>query len=1326
MAALRYRDEHNKVGYLKKPTGSDDYHQILDFLRASHIRYALTNDPIIFDSLVKQFWSTATLRSPELGPPAILATIDETPYTITEDLVRSQLQLADDGGIDDLPIAEIYSGMDNLGYVTEGKLTFYKNKFSPQWRFLVHTILHCLSTKSGSWDQFGSSLAVALICLSDGRKFNWSSYIFKGMVSNIGNAKKFLMYPRFLQTILGIETSFTRQYHVFKLSSKLFANMKLNFEGQPMQLLAAMLPQDQEGEGAGVAAQAVPPPIPEPIPEPMPEPDQPQDHLSTPPRQQTSDPIAPVFEHGQSSDPNIASFSRVHETDDDPFTSTNVEDEPLGGSFHASPPRSTQAPPAGHTSGGAEDLITLTALSSVVSTLVQKVNSLETELKAHKKLFKDVVGKLVKQVKAMEVTVDSTKSPVGSFYSAVEPFPAIDVGLTTATYTSSSHVKDAKKGKRVFAADVSRLYEMTKDQRKRQHEDVCFVKELQHFNLFSVSQICDKKNKVLFTDSECLVLSPEFKLPNENQVLLKVPRQNNMYSFNLENIVPSGGLACLIAKATTDESNKWHRRLGHVNFKNLNKLVKGNLVRGLPLKLFQNDHTCVACQKGKQHKASCTEDIIDAGDSKKEDKSNQDCFVLPIWPSYSSTTPASKTDDKREDPREEEQVFMDELERLKRQEKEAIEEAKNLRKKFETLVIQEGAAKTSSTNIFSTVSTPAKASSTNLVNTVSIPVSTASPNEGLSLYDPTNLEEDDSEIPPLEDIYQDSTDGIFTTSSFDDEGAVADFTNLETVVNVSPIPTSRIHSSHPSALILGDPTSAVQTRSKDEPESESDGIPEAEKKFKQLESDEEMARKIQEEWEGEEERNRIAEEKAANEALIRNIDDIKARIEADRLLAEKLQEQEREQFSIEEKAKFLHDTIAAQRKFLTQQRSEAIRNRPPTKNQLRNQMMTYLKHIKRSDEDFISIGSAKDERLIKKMNEKGVDSSKSEVLKEESKEEVQKESKEEESTRKRKLGTRKKMKSRKRRYIQNTSEDDSEKENDELRLHLTIAPDEEKEVDYEILDRKYPIKEWKTKCLGTKPQIDQAEDLEEINHNVVIRSNGQKRYFSTLMRVLSIFDREDLNVVYQLVMDRFQDEIPEGFDRNLKDMVKALLLDKKSQAPAPVKAVEENCVTCGGAHSLTENVLPPIGKFIVTIFMEDQNDPHDDAHPEGENSAKMQKTSEHGTYVFRESSSGQVNKSKPGPSTSSNQEQLDDFDFWTDSYATYDDELLTEKVLQELVEEMSQTVDEAKLCKVVDEMLRQRCTSGDEHQYHIDQMQNFLKNDIMLESRKEILSLPFP
>ncbi|GKD40773.1 ribonuclease H-like domain-containing protein, partial [Tanacetum coccineum] len=108
---------------------------------------------------------------------------------------------------------------------------------------------------------------------------------------------------------------------------------------------------------------------------------------------------------------------------------------------------------------------------------------------------------------------------------------------------------------------------------KLDFKDVCFVKKLQHFNLFSVSQICDKKNKVLFTDSECLVLSPEFKLPNANQVLLRIPRQNNMYSFNLENIVPSGGLACLIAKAIIDESNKWHRR-DFIEFYGLKRIMR--------------------------------------------------------------------------------------------------------------------------------------------------------------------------------------------------------------------------------------------------------------------------------------------------------------------------------------------------------------------------------------------------------------------------------------------------------------------------------------------------------------------------------------------------------------------------------------------------------------------------------------------------------------------------------------------------------------------------------------------------------------------------------
>ncbi|GJS48637.1 hypothetical protein Tco_0598758 [Tanacetum coccineum] len=115
--------------------------------------------------------------------------------------------------------------------------------------------------------------------------------------------------------------------------------------------------------------------------------------------------------------------------------------------------------------------------------------------------------------------------------------------------------------------------------------------------------------------------------------------------------------------------------------------------------------------------------------------------------------------------------------------------------------------------------------------------------------------------------------------------------------------------------------------------------------------------------------------------------------------------------------------------------------------------------IKRSDDSFIAIGSAEDEKVIKEMNEQVVDASKKRVKKDDS---IKGEIKEEEGTRKRKLGIRKKMKSKKRKF---TSKDD-----EELRLCLTIVSDKDKEVDYEILDKKYPIIEWRSEYLTTKPQ----------------------------------------------------------------------------------------------------------------------------------------------------------------------------------------------------------------------------------------------------------------
>nr|GEV34249.1 hypothetical protein [Tanacetum cinerariifolium] len=146
---------------------------------------------------------------------------------------------------------------------------------------------------------------------------------------------------------------------------------------------------------------------------------------------------------------------------------------------------------------------------------------------------------------------------------------------------------------------------------KLKFENVYFVKDLK-YNLFSVSQICDNKNSVLFTDSECIVLERDFKLLDDANILLRTPRQHNMYSIDLNNIVPHKDLTCLVAKASADECMLWHRRVGHLNFKTMSRLVRHNLVRGLPSKCFENDHTCTACLKGKQHKASCKSKLVNS------------------------------------------------------------------------------------------------------------------------------------------------------------------------------------------------------------------------------------------------------------------------------------------------------------------------------------------------------------------------------------------------------------------------------------------------------------------------------------------------------------------------------------------------------------------------------------------------------------------------------------------------------------------------------------------------------------------------------------------
>ncbi|GJS88074.1 hypothetical protein Tco_0770710 [Tanacetum coccineum] len=237
------------VAFLDKSTGSAGFHQIIDFLNRSHICYALTKKPDVCVSFIKQFWRSAELSTAKNGEVKITATIDGHSVTITEGSLRRHLKLDDQDGISSIPNSEIFEQLALMGYHTDSdKLTFQKGAFSPQWRFLIHNILHCLSPKKTAWEQFSSNIATALICLATNRKYNFSRMIFEHMVSNISSPHKFLMYPRFIQICLDMQRNqlqqHTRLYPVPSLSMKVFNNMKRptkGFSGQEVDLFPTML-----------------------------------------------------------------------------------------------------------------------------------------------------------------------------------------------------------------------------------------------------------------------------------------------------------------------------------------------------------------------------------------------------------------------------------------------------------------------------------------------------------------------------------------------------------------------------------------------------------------------------------------------------------------------------------------------------------------------------------------------------------------------------------------------------------------------------------------------------------------------------------------------------------------------------------------------------------------------------------------------------------------------------------------------------------------------------------------------------------------------------
>ncbi|GKC53824.1 hypothetical protein Tco_1076569 [Tanacetum coccineum] len=357
------------VAFLEKSTGSEGFHQVIDFLNRSHICYALTKKPDVYISFIKQFWRSAEATNDDNGEVQITATIDGHSMTITEASLRRHLKLDDHDSITSIPNSEIFEQLALMGYHTDSdKLTFQKGAFSPQWRFLIHTILHCLSPKKTAWEQFSSNIATAVICLATNRRYNFSRLIFEHMVSNISSPHKFLMYPRFIQICLDMQRKqlqqHSRTYPVPSLSIKVFNNMKRptkGYSGQEVALFPTMLN----------------------VSEP-----------STSPSRITSSP-------SHSPEPSIE-HSPDHTTAVVSFPSPTQPTQPSPGAEQHIPTPNESPLHAVHSHGSAEGSLKLNELTTLVTKLSERIGVLEDDLKKTKLTYSAAVTKLILRVKKLE------------------------------------------------------------------------------------------------------------------------------------------------------------------------------------------------------------------------------------------------------------------------------------------------------------------------------------------------------------------------------------------------------------------------------------------------------------------------------------------------------------------------------------------------------------------------------------------------------------------------------------------------------------------------------------------------------------------------------------------------------------------------------------------------------------------------------------------------------------------------------------------------------------------------------------------------------------
>ncbi|GKE52969.1 hypothetical protein Tco_1488125 [Tanacetum coccineum] len=201
MSTLTFSDTHNMVAFLEKPVESDGFHEIIDFLNANQINYALIVNPTIYTSCIEQFWATTKAKTVN-DECKLQALVDKKKVIITKTSIRSDLHLEDADGIDCLPTATIFEELARMG------------------------------PKTTAWNEFSSTMASVIICLATNQKFNLSKYIFDAMLGDMSHHKKIYINP-----------SHTK---------KIFANMKRegkDFSRRVTPLFATMMVQANQEDG---------------------------------------------------------------------------------------------------------------------------------------------------------------------------------------------------------------------------------------------------------------------------------------------------------------------------------------------------------------------------------------------------------------------------------------------------------------------------------------------------------------------------------------------------------------------------------------------------------------------------------------------------------------------------------------------------------------------------------------------------------------------------------------------------------------------------------------------------------------------------------------------------------------------------------------------------------------------------------------------------------------------------------------------------------------------------------------------------------------------